>query len=174
MKEHKQAQRRVANYFGALAHLLGGQPGRATEFRQKVEILLAGSAANATTLMQGVQFVRLKGKPVLWIHQSQENPHIPQIGLVAEVEGRMFFMENCMLWLGEGADRALLVPDSFNLGAFRFDDTLSLTYEPTAPSRTFEAAQSEMGRAYNRLISIGIEQWERGDVFDLPNLLKAA
>ena len=47
-----EQQKRIANYLAAFAHLLGGRPGRFTEFRDKVDIMLSGSAPNAFGLMQ--------------------------------------------------------------------------------------------------------------------------
>ncbi|KZX52698.1 hypothetical protein A3711_07225 [Erythrobacter sp. HI00D59] len=79
-----------------------------------------------------------------------------------------------MLCLTGEDDRATLVPDGFNLGAYRFDDALDLHHITEAPASTFEAANGDMVRAYNRLMAIQAEQWERGDTFDLPYLAQAA
>ena len=38
----------------------------------------------------------------------------------------MHYIESCMLCLTGEDDRATLVPDGFNLGAYRFDDMLDL------------------------------------------------
>lgn len=169
-----EQQKRVANYLAALAHLLGGQPGRFAEFRNKVNLMMGGSAPNAFALMQFSDQIQATGNPLLWIHQPAESPQIPQIGLVAQVNGGTHFVENCMLYLASEDDRAILVPDGFNLGAYRFDDTLNLQRITEAPASTFEAANDDMIRAYNRLIAIEAEQWERGDIFDLPFRAKAA
>ena len=169
-----EQQKRIANYLAALAHLLGGQPGRFTEFRDKVDLMLSGSAPHAIGLMQLASRVQATGRPLLWVHQSAECPTVPQIGLVAQMGGGMHYIESCMLCLASEDDRATLVPDGFNLGAYRFDDTLDLHHITEAPASTFEAADDDMVRAYNQLITIQTDQWERGDIFDLPNLAKAA
>ncbi|KZX52713.1 hypothetical protein A3711_07315 [Erythrobacter sp. HI00D59] len=169
-----EKQKRIANYLAGFAHLLGGRPARFTEFRNKVDIMLGGSAPHALALMHFSAQVQATGRPLLWVHQSPECPQIPQIGLVAQVDGRIHFVENCMLWLGREADRALLVPDGFNLGAYRLDDGLDLHHIAEAPVSAFDAADQDMVRAYESLISIQADQWERGEVFDLPQLAKAA
>ena len=66
------------------------------------------------------------------------------------------------------------MPDGFTMGAYRFDNALNLRHRQNAPKRTFEAAREDVVEAYERLSSIQAEQWERGDVFDLPVLAKAA
>lgn len=169
-----EQQKRIANYLAALAHLLGGRPGRFTEFRDKVDIMLGGSAPHASGLMQFASRVQTTGRPLLWVHQPAERPTVPQIGLVAQMGGAMHYIENCLLILASEDDRATLVPDGFNLGAYRFDDTLDLHHTTEAPASTFEEADGDMVRAYERLIAIQVDQWERGEVFDLPCLAKAA
>ena len=169
-----EQQKRIANYLAAFAHLLGGQPGRFTEFRDKVDIMLSGSAPHAFGLMQFASRVQTTGRPRLWVHQSAECPTVPQIGLVAQMGGGMHYIESCMLCLTGEDDRATLVPDGFNLGAYRFDHALNLEHITEPPASTFEAADEEMVRAYNRLIAIQTDQWERGDIFDLPHLAQAA
>ena len=169
-----EQQKRIANYLAAVAHLLGGRPGRFTEFRDKVDILLSGSAPHAFGLMQFTSRVQTTGRPLLWVHQSAECPTVPQIGLVAQMGEGMHYIESCMLCLTCEDDRATLVPDGFNLGAYRFDHKLNLKHITEAPASTFEAADGDMVRAYNRLIAIQAEQWERGDTFDLPHLAQAA
>ena len=169
-----EQQKRIASYLAAFAHLLGGKPGRFTEFRDKVDIMLSGSAPNAFGLMQFASRVQPTGRPLLWVHQPAECPTVPQIGLVAQMGGGMHYIESCMLCLTGEDDRATLVPDGFNLGAYRFDHKLNLKHITEAPASTFEAADGDMVRAYNRLIAIQAEQRERGDTFDLPHLAQAA
>ncbi len=169
-----EQQKRIANYLAAVAHLLGGRPGRSTEFRDKVHIMLSGTAPHAFGLIQFASRVQATSRPLVWVHQSVECPTVPQIGLVAQIEGSIHYIESCMLCLASEDDRATLVPDGFNLGAYRFDDTLDLHHATEAPASTFEVADRDMVRAYNRLIAIQAEQWERGDIFDLPSLAMAA
>ena len=109
-----EQQKRIANYLAAFAHLLGGQPARFTEFRDKVDIMVSGSAPHAHGLMQFSCRAQATGRPLLWIHQPAESPQVPQIGLVTQVDGGTHFIESCMLWLGSEDDRAILIPDSFN------------------------------------------------------------
>jgi len=169
-----EQQKRIANYLAAFAHLLGGTSGRFNEFRDKVDIMLSGTAPNAFGLMQFACRVQATGRPLLWGHQSGESPTDPQIRLVAQMGGGMHYIENCMLCLTGEDDRATLVPDGFNLGAYRFDDMLELHHIADAPASTFEEADGEMVRAYRQLIAIQDEQWKRGDTFELPHLAKAA
>ena len=79
-----------------------------------------------------------------------------------------------MLWLGENDDRAVLVPDGFNLGCLRFDDDYRLHHVGAAPATSFENGKEGMVGACNRLATIQLEQWNRGDVFDLPQRAIAA
>jgi hypothetical protein len=164
----------AANYMGAVAHLLGGRRGRHAEFVDKVELILSGSPPHAMQLMQFYETVRRTGRPVLWIHHTPEMPHVPNIGLVALVGNEVRAFENCLLWTPAGSGRTCLVPDNFQFGAFRFDDKLRLRHQPTAPAVCFEAAQDAIVRAYVRLREIEAVQRERGDVFRLPELAKAA
>ena len=169
-----EQQKRIANYLAAFAHLAGGQPGRFAEFRDKVDIMLSGTAPHAFTLLQFSDRVQATGRPLIWVHQPAESLHVPQIGLVAQVDGGTHYVENCMLCLASGDDRATLVPDSFELGAYRFDDALDLHHSAEAPASSLAHADGTMIRAYQRLISIQADQWERGDIFDRPYLAEAA
>ena len=169
-----EQQKRIANYLAAFAHLVGGQPGRFAEFRDKVDVMLSGTAPHAFSLMQFSDRVQATGRPLIWVHQPAESPHVPQIGLVAQVDGGTHYDENCMLCLTGEDDRATLVPDGFNLGAYRFDDMLDLHHITQAPASNLDAADGDMVRAYKRLIAIQADQWERGDIFDLPHLARAA
>jgi hypothetical protein len=101
-------------------------------------------------------------------------PTVPLIGLLAVVDGQTRIFENCVLWIGADGDRASLVPESFTLGAYRFDGELRLRHLSKAPARSSDAAGSGMVRAYRRLIKLEVEQFERGDTFRLPELAKAA
>ena len=167
-------QQIAANYMGAVAHLFGGRPGRHQEFIQKVELILSGSEPHAMQLMTFGQTVRRTGRPVIWICHSEDAPHVPSIGLVAMVGDQAFTIENCMLWMSATGDRALLIPDNFKFGAFKFDDDLRLRHMPKAPAKNYKSATASISRAYIRLREIEAEQRERGDIFSLPELAKAA
>lgn len=167
-------QQRAANFMGALAHLLCGRPDGHSDFIDKVELILSGSEPHTMQLMQFNGQVRRSGRPVIWVHHSPDVPHVPQIGLVARSGEQVHVIENCMLWMAASDDRARLVPDGFNMGAFRFDDDLVLHRVDKAPSTSFERATPSMGRAYNRLLKLQIDQLERGAVFKLPEFAKAA
>ena len=52
--------------------------------------------------------------------------------------------------------------------------THNLHHIVQAPASDLEAADGDMVRAYKRLIAIQADQWERGDIFDLPHLAQAA
>ena len=167
-------QQRAANYMGAIAHLLGGRPGRHQEFIDKVELILSGSEPHALQLMQFAAPCRATGRPTLWVHVSQDVPTVPQIGLVVNVDGQSRIFENCMLWSDGAGGRAPLVPDSFTYGAYRFDDELRLRHVPKAPARDFKAAEAGMARAYRRLQTLQFEQFKSGATFKLPEYAKAA
>lgn len=167
-------QQRAANFMGALAHLLGGRPSRHDEFIDKVELILSGSEPHALQLLQFTERCRRYGRPVLWIHFAADEPFIPQIGLVAPIDGQTRIFENCMLWSGTDGGRARLVPDSFTFGAYRFDDELRLRHVAKAPGGSFEAAQPGMARAYRRLVNLQTSQLKNGHTFRLPELAKAA
>lgn len=167
-------QQRVANYMGAFAHLLSGRAGRHAEFIDKVEIIVSGAEPHALQLMQFTAGCRLTGRPTLWIRPNPEIPNVPEIGLVANVDGQARIYENCMLWLRSDGDRAMLVPDNFRFGAYRFDDNLQLKFIAKAPARSFKRAEPGMIHAYDRLADLEHKQLERGDIFALPQLAKAA
>lgn len=167
-------QQRVANYMGALAHLLGGRPGRHAEFIQKVELIVSGAEPHALQLMQFTDRCRATGRPVLWVHVAPDVPTVPRIGLVVSVDGQARIFEQCMLWIGTEGGRARLVPDGFDWGAYRFDDELRLQHIAEAPARSFEGAKSGMIRAYRRLIRLEVEQIRKGGALPLPQLARAA
>ena len=99
---------------------------------------------------------------MLWVHHSRDMPQLPQIGLVAHGGDQVYFIESCMLWMSPKEDRASLIPDSFEMGAFRFDDQLQLHHTPKAPARSFKAAEAAMARAYRKLHSIALEIEQHG------------
>lgn len=167
-------QQRAANYMGAIAHLLGGRPGAAAAFIERVELILSGDEPDALQLMQFRQRSLVSGRPVLWVHVAQENPTVPSIGLVVPVDDQVRIFENCMLWIGAEGGRARLVPDSFDWGAYRFDDELRLRHVAKAPAKSFDAAKAGMARAYRRLLKLEVEQIERGGELPLPELARAA
>lgn len=162
-------QKIAANYMGAIAHALGGRRGRHREFINRVELILSGSEPHAMQLIQFTGRVRTDGRPAIWIHHSPDVPNVPQIGLVARDGGKVHVIENCMLWAPPGGGRLQLVPDNFQMGAFRFDDRLRLRHLAKAPAANFEEGIEAMGRAYTRLREIERAQRERGEVFDLPS-----
>lgn len=165
-------QQRVGNFMGALSHLLCGKPRRHAEFIRKVELIVSGTEPHAMQLLQAEPTLRRTGTPLLWV-QPTENVHVPRIGLAALCGNQAFFVENCALWMAPGDDRARLVPDSFDMGAFQLKSDLRLRYSRKAPA-TFDDAMPGMVRAYDRLLDLQIRQRERGDVFELPVLQKAA
>lgn len=166
-------QQRISNFTGAFSHLLCGKPGRHGEFIRKTQLIVSGAEPHTLQLMQAKSTLRRTGIPLIWIHPT-EDPHLPRIGLAALCGGQAFFVENCMLWIGPGDDRACLVPDAFSLGSFQFKNDLKLVYSRRSPVTSFDEAKPGMIRAYNRLLNLQIKQRERGDVFELPELLKAA
>lgn len=167
-------QQIAANYMAAFAHLLCGQPGRAKEFLQNAELILSGCKPPAIGLMSFEDRVGRTGRPVIWICQSKDVSSVPSIGLVAMADHQVVTIENCFLWLSATGDRAHLIPDSFELGAFKFDDDLRLRHMPNAPARDQQSAAADISRAYSRLCEIEAEQRSRGDVFPLPELIKGA
>lgn len=167
----QDSQRQVANYMGALAHALGGRPERHLEFIDKVELILSGDPPNPVQLMRFADRVRTSGRPLLWIHHSEDVPTIPDVGLVARAFGTVHVFENCAMHLAADDDRIRLVPDNFRMGAFRFDDELRLRHTARAPAVSYDAAQDRIVDAYVRLRRIEAEQLDRGDVFALPQLV---
>lgn len=167
-------QKIAANYMAAIAHLLSGRPGRNEEFIEKVDLLLAGNMPDIWQLMQFTSRVRETGRPVIWIHYAEDCPFMPFIGLVASIGGQIYSIENCVLWKSATESRARLIPDDFKMGAFRFDDDLRLRHAPKAPARNLTAAEASIVRANEQLREIEAAQRERGDVFALPELAKAA
>ena len=167
-------QQLAANYMGAVAHLFGGRPGRHNEFIEKVELIISGSEPHALQLMQFSGRVRQTGRPLIWIHHMADAPGTPLIGLVALVGDQVYTIENCFPWTSPNGRTTRLVPDNFKMGAFEFDDEFQLNYLAKAPARSFSAAKRGVVRAFRRLRQIEAEQLERGDVFALPQLAKAA
>lgn len=169
-----QNQKIAANYMAAVAHLLGGRSGLHDEFIRKVELILSGSEPHALQLMQFSETVRRTGRPVIWIHHPEDWNNFPQIGLVALAGEQVFMIENCVPWMRASDDRAHLIPDCYKMGAFRFDDDLRLQYFRKSPASGFKSAIKSIARAHIRLREIETVQRERGDVFTLPQLAKAA
>ena len=167
-------QQRAANCMGSFAHLLSGSAGRHPEFIDKVDIILSGAEPHAWQLLQLAPRVSKTRRPLLWVHYTEDYPAMPQIGLVAMHGGQTYVIENCALWMAPSGDRARLVPDDFKMGSFLFDDELRLQRLKKAPAKDVERAAPGILRAYNRLLDLQIEQYERGEVFSLPELHKAA
>lgn len=128
---------------GALAHLLTSKPGRHAEFIRKAEVVVSGMEPHAMALMQAGPTLQRTGIPLIWIHPTEEI-HLLRIGLAALCGGQSYYVENCMLWMAPGADRAYLVPDDFNLGAFVFKNDLKLRYSRRAPAASFKDAMPGM------------------------------
>ena len=101
-------------------------------------------------------------------------PQLPQIGLVAHGGDQVYFIESCMLWISPKDDRASLIPDNFEMGAFRFDDQLQLRHSPKAPAGSFEAARPAMARAYRKLHAIAAKLERQGKGAEFPHLARAA
>lgn len=108
-------------------------------------------------LMQAEPTLRRTDIPLIWIHPT-ENPHVPRIGLAALCGHQAFFVENCMLWMAPGDDRARLVPDSFEMGAFQLKNDLRLRYSRKSPATYDDGTPGIIG-AYDRLL--GVEQEDR-------------
>lgn len=167
-------QELAANYMAAFSHLVGGSAGRHEEFIDKVELVLSPHEPHGFQLMQFAGKVRRIGRPVIWLHLDKEVPNVPRIGLVVLSGDQLFMIESCMLWTSPRGRRAQLVPDSFKMGAFEFDDQLQLRLLADAPTRSFRAGERGIVRACRRLRQIERDQLIRGDVFPLPQLAKAA
>ena len=167
----EQQKVRIAGYMAAVERLLGGPAAIGHAFRNNVELIVAGSAANFPTLLEWGSRTRRTGLPMLLFSPTSE-PIVPLVSLIAYVDGRTHIIESCMLWMSTRADRALLIPDSFDMGAFSFDDELKLRHRPKAPARSFEAAMSGMRRAYNRLLDLEIEERPRSAALVPPVLLE--
>ena len=166
--------RMVANQIAALAQLLTGKAGRFDGLRDAADLIVGGTRPTAASLMQFRPHVFQSGRPTLWIHNDPELPNMPVIGLASEVMGRFHVIENCMLSLRPNGRRAVLVPDSFKFGSYKFRSDLRLIHSARAPAADYDTGQADIIRAYVRLAEIQTEQWDRGDVFSLPTLVKAA
>ena len=172
MNEPPEQQKiRIAGYMAAVARLLSGAAGTDEAFRNKVELIVGGSAANLPTLLHWAERTRRTGLPML-LFSPTEQQAVPQVTLVAHVDGQTHIVESCMLWMGARDDRARLVPDGFDLGSFTLDDDLGLRRSPKAPARNFDAAVPGMRRAYGRLIELEMEQRESQAEPHLPVLLQ--
>ena len=167
-------QQLAANYMGAVAHVLSGEPGRLDEFIDRVELILSGDEPHALRLLQLHGRVQHTGRPVIWIHHMKDGTGVPLIGLVAPAGDQIYTIENCMLWTSPNGKTTQLVPDNFKMGAFSFDKELRLKHFSKAPARNLKAAETGIVRAYRRLRQIENDQLQRGDVFALPELAKAA
>ena len=167
----EQRKIRMAGYMAAVERLLGGPAAVGHTFRNRVELMVGGTAANIPTLLEWGSRTRVTGLPMLLFSPTNE-PTVPLVSLIAHVDGQTHIIESCMLWMGARDDRALLVPDSFDMGAFSFDDELKLRRLPKAPARTFKAALSGMRRAYDRLVDLEIEQHPGSAALVPPVLLQ--
>lgn len=164
----------VANQLAALAHLLTGRPGRFDTFRDAVDVIVSGSRPTAASLLQFQPRVRASGRPVLWIHNEPDLPNVPVIGLATKVGGGFHVVESCMLSVSPGGRQAVLVPDGFDLGSYRFRSDLRLKHSARAPAADYDAGEAGMKRAYKKLAEFMVDQWKRGDAFALPTLARAA
>lgn len=169
----EQQQRRVAGYMRAIARLLAGADVRHETFLDRVQLLVGGSAANLPTLLHWGDHVRRTGVPILLFSPGAE-PRVPQVTLVSHIDGHTHTVENCMLWMAPGDNRAHLVPDGFNYGAFILDADLRFRRVGRAPARDFKRATPGMVRAYDRLLELEIEQRRSGSELPLPSLLRKA
>ena len=107
--------------------------------------------------MQFADRVKRSGRLLLWIHQWEDAREVPQIGLVAEIAGTCRFFKSSMLFLAEDQDRAVLVPDSFIMGACHFGKNFRLQHIGQAPAPSSEADDVDLLRACSLPLSIQIE-----------------
>lgn len=168
MDDMTQQQKVIANYMAAVAQLLTGSAKRFQEFNDKVQLICGGGPVHALNLLKWGDHVRATGRPILYFHATAEAPTVPQIALVSCIDGHLRVIENCMLTLGKNDRRARLVPDGFNLGAYVLGNDLTLRFLKRAPAKDYESAGDDMVRAYQRLIDLEAEQWEKGVIHPLP------
>lgn len=169
----QQQQLHIARYMTAVAQLLGGRTVDCDAFRNRVDLIVGGSAVGLSTLMHWGGHVRRTGRPILQFSPSDE-PSVPNVSLVGKAAGRTHIIENCMLWLGENDERARLVPDNFSMGCFALGADLRLQHLRRAPAPDFDAALVGMQRAYGRLLELEMELAASGYEPALPSLLPKA
>ena len=105
--------------------------------------------------------VEKSGRAIAWLYEDPEAIGVPQIGLVANIEGSIMTFESCMLWMEEGADRARLMPDAFCMGSFWLKDDLSLVYEAEGTVETYEEAKPGLCHAVEKLAVLRNEKIAR-------------
>lgn len=106
---------------------------------------------------------------MIWVNTGAEDTRLPEFSLVGKVGSRTFMVEHCVPYMAAGDTSAALIPDGFNVGAFRITRSLQLGYRSKAPQPSFDAAQAGIERAYNRLNTILIRQTRRNETFELPS-----
>lgn len=156
----------------AIAQTLTGTD-RFDEFREKVEIMTVGRAPSVGDLKHFAPQVRKTGRPVIWIYHDPRSPGIPRIGLVAQIGRQRHVVVSCTLWLGDGQDRAMLMPDGVDLGAYRFDDDLVLRHDLAFTLGSGQVADKGIQEAYGTMAELAIAYMDHDDAQDLPDLVRA-
>lgn len=156
---------RAAAYMAAIARTLSNADVDLEAFIDRVELIVSGSTVNLITLLHWAAHVRATGLPIL-LFSPHDASGMPQIALVADVDGRTNVVENRLLWMVGESNRVHLIPDNFEMGAFVLEDDLRFRRVEHAPERNFEHAVSGIKRAYARLEAFDIQQTERGG--DIP------
>lgn len=167
-------QQYAGNLIGAFAHLLTGKAGTTNAFLAQVDVCLSGRQPVAPALLSMLPGAEANQRLMLWFHPNFDAIGGLQIGLVSPTVPKRLVAENSFLWMGERDDRATLIVDGFNFGAFRCGRKLALRYVEKAPARTLAEAVPGITRAYARLEEIARDQIERGERFPLPQCYKVA
>ena len=174
MSTNPQQLALVANHMAAFSHVLCGQAGQFEQFNASVTSMLSGSPPTAAGLMSIEWHVLATQRPLIWLHHSQAGDGLLRIGLIAPNKEKRLIVENCLLWKGIGDDRAVLIPEGLEFGAFRFDDNFTLHHSEEAPTRDADELEAGVSHACEWLRSAELEQLERGDVLQLPVHVRAA
>lgn len=156
---------KIANLAGAIAHLLMGRTGRDRAFIENVDLMVGGRELETRELLHFAGKVRAAGRPFIWVNLSAEQHGLPAFSLIAQVGGQTRIFECCMPYMSPIDAAAALVPESFNMGEFRFGPDLRLRHRSAAPKQSFEEAEEGIARAYERLLAIGMAQIEAGARF---------
>lgn len=145
----------------AVAHILAGRAVKPAVFDRTIELVMSGRRPSLFALMQLMDRVEKSGRAIVWLYEDPEAIGVPQIGLVANIEGSIMTFESCMLWMEEGADRARLMPDAFCMGSFWLKDDLSLVYEAEGTVETYEEAKPGLCHAVEKLAVLRNEKIAR-------------
>jgi hypothetical protein len=164
----------VANHMAAFSHVLCGKAGKFEQFNACATSMLAGSPPTITRLMSVRSHAIATERPLIWLHHSQTGDGSLRIGLIAPGDEQLFIVENCLLWKDVSDDRALLIPEGLEYGAFRFDDDFTLHHLDEAPTKEAKELEAGVSRACEWLRLAGLEQLHRGDALQLPVHVRAA